>query len=65
MFVYDHDGQTTGRRGGLENGEYFARVVTEVVRLLSAHTDRGFAYRVDLRLRPGESRTAGQAWPAP
>ena len=28
------------------------RVVSEVVRLLSAHTDRGQAYRVDLRLRP-------------
>jgi [glutamine synthetase] adenylyltransferase / [glutamine synthetase]-adenylyl-L-tyrosine phosphorylase len=52
LFVYDHDGQTVGRRGGLDNSEYFARVVSDVVRLLSAHTDRGFAYRVDLRLRP-------------
>ena len=59
MFVYDHDGETTGRRGGVTNSEFFARVVTEVVRLLSTHTDRGFAYRVDLRLRPeGQSRAA-------
>ena len=56
MFVYDHDGETAGRRSGVTNGEFFARVVTEVVRLLSAHTDRGFAYRVDLRLRPEGNR---------
>src|SRR5262249_4890311 len=35
---------------------YFSRIVSEVVRLLSAHTDRGLAYRVDLRLRPEGSR---------
>ena len=52
LFVYDRDGQTTGRRNGITNSEFYARVVTEVVRLLSTHTDRGFAYRVDLRLRP-------------
>ncbi len=56
MFVYDHDGETTGRRSGVTNSEFFARVVTEVVRLLSTHTDRGFAYRVDLRLRPEGNR---------
>ena len=57
MFVYDEDGETTGKRtGGVPNGEFFAAVVTDVVRLLSAHTDRGFAYRVDLRLRPEGSR---------
>lgn len=56
MFVYDHEGETTGRRSGVANGEYFARVVQEVVRLLSSPTDRGFAYRVDLRLRPEGQR---------
>jgi glutamate-ammonia-ligase adenylyltransferase len=56
MFVYDHDGETSGRRIGVTNGEFYARIVTEVVRLLSAHTDRGFAYRVDLRLRPEGNR---------
>ncbi|HET6574948.1 MAG TPA: bifunctional [glutamate--ammonia ligase]-adenylyl-L-tyrosine phosphorylase/[glutamate--ammonia-ligase] adenylyltransferase, partial [Fimbriiglobus sp.] len=57
MFVYDHDGQTTGRRvDGVPNEEFFAKLVSEVVRLLSAHTDRGFAYRIDLRLRPGGAR---------
>src|SRR5581483_4192465 len=57
MFVYDRDGRTAGRRlDGIPNEEFFAKVVSEVVRLLSAHTDRGFAYRIDLRLRPGGSR---------
>ncbi len=53
MFVYDEDGQTTGKRAGtISNAEFFARVVQEVIRLLTKPTDRGFAYRVDLRLRP-------------
>jgi glutamate-ammonia-ligase adenylyltransferase len=55
MFVYDADGETN-RRAGVTNAEFFARVVGEVVRLLSSHTDRGFAYRVDLRLRPEGDR---------
>ncbi len=56
MFVYDADGETTGRRSGVSNAEFFSRVVSEVVRLLSAHTDHGQAYRVDLRLRPEGNR---------
>ncbi|HEV3259235.1 MAG TPA: bifunctional [glutamate--ammonia ligase]-adenylyl-L-tyrosine phosphorylase/[glutamate--ammonia-ligase] adenylyltransferase [Gemmataceae bacterium] len=53
MFLYDEDGATGGPRAThVGNDEFFARVTSEVVRLLSAHTDRGQAYRVDLRLRP-------------
>jgi glutamate-ammonia-ligase adenylyltransferase len=53
MFVYDDEGATRGWRGtSVGNDEFFGRVVTEVVRLLSAQTDRGQAYRIDLRLRP-------------
>jgi glutamate-ammonia-ligase adenylyltransferase len=55
MFVYDEEGATRGaarRVPSIGNDDFFGRVVTEVVRLLSAHTDRGQAYRVDLRLRP-------------
>ncbi len=52
-FVYDDEGHTRPARGaGIGNDEFFARVVGEVVRLLSAHTERGLAFRVDLRLRP-------------
>lgn len=52
MFVYDRDGETNKKSGAITNAEYYSRVVTELVRLLSSVTDRGFAYRVDLRLRP-------------
>ncbi len=53
MFVYSDEGVTRGKRiTSLGNDEFFARVVGEVVRLLSSHTDRGHAFRVDLRLRP-------------
>jgi glutamate-ammonia-ligase adenylyltransferase len=53
MLVYDDEGSTRGTRGGsISNDDYFARVTGEVVRLLSAHSDYGQAYRVDLRLRP-------------
>src|SRR5206468_4278167 len=51
------EGATRGKRTNpVGNDEFFARVVGEVVRLLSAHTDRGQAYRVDLRLRPEGQR---------
>jgi glutamate-ammonia-ligase adenylyltransferase len=56
MFVYDHEGQTRGKGGGAGVEEFYARVIGEVVRLLSAHADRGQAYRVDLRLRPEGKR---------
>jgi glutamate-ammonia-ligase adenylyltransferase len=51
MFVHDAEGETRGRRR-IEAGEFFGRVVSDVVRLLSTHTSDGHAYRVDLRLRP-------------
>ncbi|MFL5339033.1 MAG: bifunctional [glutamate--ammonia ligase]-adenylyl-L-tyrosine phosphorylase/[glutamate--ammonia-ligase] adenylyltransferase [Gemmataceae bacterium] len=56
MFVYDEDGGTRGKRGSVGNDEFYARVVGEVVRLVSAFTDRGQAYRIDLRLRPEGQR---------
>ncbi|MGL4419806.1 MAG: bifunctional [glutamate--ammonia ligase]-adenylyl-L-tyrosine phosphorylase/[glutamate--ammonia-ligase] adenylyltransferase, partial [Gemmataceae bacterium] len=57
MFLYDDEGETTGKRAGIiPNSEFFARVVTDTIRLLSAVTDRGFAYRTDLRLRPEGAR---------
>ncbi len=57
MFLYDEEGGTRGQRViNVDNSEFFSRVVSEVVRLLSTHTDRGVAYRVDLRLRPDGQR---------
>jgi len=59
MFVYDDDGATRGRRiNSISNEEFYGRVVSEVVRLLSSHTGVGMAYRIDLRLRPEGHRGA-------
>src|SRR5207247_10773586 len=53
LCLYDEEGATRGRRiNSISNQEFSGRIVSEVVRLLSAHTDQGQAYRVDLRLRP-------------
>jgi glutamate-ammonia-ligase adenylyltransferase len=57
MFLYDEEGATRGKRiSSIGNDEFFARVVSEVIRLLSSHTAEGQAYRVDLRLRPEGKR---------
>jgi glutamate-ammonia-ligase adenylyltransferase len=57
LFVMDEDG-LTARKGGepVPNAEFYTRAVTEVVRLLASTTAHGFAYRVDLRLRPGGAK---------
>jgi glutamate-ammonia-ligase adenylyltransferase len=53
MFVYGADGETAGGpEGRLENGEYFARVCRDLVAMIESVTDEGYAFRVDLRLRP-------------
>jgi glutamate-ammonia-ligase adenylyltransferase len=53
MFAYGVDGETAGgQRGRVANGEYFARVCREVVAFLEEATEEGYAFRVDLRLRP-------------
>jgi glutamate-ammonia-ligase adenylyltransferase len=53
MFIYDEEGSTKGKRvTSVSNDDFYARVTSEVVRLLTTHTDRGQAYRIDLRLRP-------------
>ena len=48
MVLYDRDGETSGRVA-ISLDEFFGKVTTEVVRLLTAYPP---AYRVDLRLRP-------------
>src|SRR5262245_3908028 len=56
MFIFDQEGMTRGSGPSISNDEFFTRVLGEVVRLLSAHTAHGFAYRIDLRLRPEGKR---------
>jgi glutamate-ammonia-ligase adenylyltransferase len=51
IFLYDDEGQTTGPKV-VSNAEFFARMGSEIVRLLAEHTAMGMAYRVDMRLRP-------------
>jgi len=53
IFVYGADGETAGGgRGRVANNEYFARVCRGVVAFLEEATEEGYAFRVDLRLRP-------------
>jgi glutamate-ammonia-ligase adenylyltransferase len=53
MFVYGADGRTEGGPGGaLDNGEYFARLARDIAAFLETVTEEGYAFRVDLRLRP-------------
>ena len=63
IFVYRDEGETTGIttvQGVTINKitalEYYSEVVEEYTRFLSANTGDGFAYRIDLRLRPQGQR---------
>lgn len=55
LFVYGHDGEMQGR-SQLSHADFFAKAIAEILRLVSSHTDRGIAYRIDLRLRPEGSQ---------
>ena len=59
IYVYDQDGETTGRtgaggdgRGQISNHEYFAHQVKALYALIGETTEHGFVFRVDLALRP-------------
>jgi len=55
VFLYPEAGETDGRRN-IPGEEYFTRLGQLLIRLLDAPTVDGFAFRVDMRLRPfGES----------
>jgi glutamate-ammonia-ligase adenylyltransferase len=56
IFVYDVEGKTDGGRPQ-SNGEFFAAVIRDAVKLLTENTPTGTAYRVDLRLRPNGSQS--------
>lgn len=51
LFTYTAEGDTDGERP-VENATFFTRLGRQVVQLLSEPSAEGFAYRVDLRLRP-------------
>lgn len=52
IFAYPEAGTTEGGRQQLDNQTYFTRLGQMVIRLLDAVTEDGFAFRVDMRLRP-------------
>jgi glutamate-ammonia-ligase adenylyltransferase len=55
VFVYPEEGDTDGARP-ISNHEYFTRAGRKLIALLAEPTADGFAFRVDMRLRPyGES----------
>jgi glutamate-ammonia-ligase adenylyltransferase len=55
VFLYPEEGETDGARR-ISSHEYFARAGRKLIALLSEVTEDGFAFRVDMRLRPyGES----------
>ncbi len=64
IFVYGTEiGETTGIATSqgvtvnrITNHEFYCKVGEELVRFLSLNTESGFAYRVDLRLRPEGQR---------
>ncbi len=51
MFVYTANGFTDGAEP-VSNKEFFKKVASRYIELLSTYTPEGFCYRVDLRLRP-------------
>ena len=51
VFLYGQSGETDGPKR-LGNEKYFTRLGQLLIRLLDTKTEEGFAYRVDMRLRP-------------
>lgn len=63
IFIYREEGETAGvsavhgvTMNRLSSSEYYIKLVEEYARFLSSNTEDGFAYRVDLRLRPQGQR---------
>jgi [glutamine synthetase] adenylyltransferase / [glutamine synthetase]-adenylyl-L-tyrosine phosphorylase len=56
MYLYSHDGETDGIEGRSEtqisNQEYFIKLSSAINEAVSRVTPAGWAFRVDLRLRP-------------
>ncbi|MCI0510933.1 glutamate-ammonia-ligase adenylyltransferase [Chromohalobacter marismortui] len=52
IFAYAEDDETQGGRRELSHQEYFTKLGQKLIAALDAVTDEGFAFRVDMRLRP-------------
>jgi glutamate-ammonia-ligase adenylyltransferase len=64
VFLYTDQGDTNGPRS-VSNEQYFRQLGQRIIGLLSKQTADGFAYRVDVRLRPfGDSGPLAVSLPA-
>ncbi|SHM31601.1 bifunctional [glutamate--ammonia ligase]-adenylyl-L-tyrosine phosphorylase/[glutamate--ammonia-ligase] adenylyltransferase [Vreelandella subglaciescola] len=52
IFAYAEDGDTQGGRKSLAHQEYFTKIGQKLIAALDNVTADGFAFRVDMRLRP-------------
>ena len=52
IFLYEHEGETSGGPKSLSNQEWFTRMGKRLIKLLAEHDANGFVFRVDMRLRP-------------
>ncbi|MDN3524506.1 bifunctional [glutamate--ammonia ligase]-adenylyl-L-tyrosine phosphorylase/[glutamate--ammonia-ligase] adenylyltransferase [Halomonas sabkhae] len=52
IFAFPEKGETEGGRKPLEHQEYFTKIGQKLIAALDAVTADGFAFRVDMRLRP-------------
>ena len=52
IFLYEHEGETTGGPKSLSHQEWFTRMGKRLIKLLAEHDANGFVFRVDMRLRP-------------
>ncbi len=57
LYVFSRDGETSGAEASgtasIGNKEFFARLASDVTRLIAGSGPEGHAFRVDLDLRPG------------
>ena len=51
IFLYPKGGNTTGNHS-ISNHEYFLKLSQKIIQALTLHTENGFVFRVDTRLRP-------------
>ncbi|MDM1707439.1 bifunctional [glutamate--ammonia ligase]-adenylyl-L-tyrosine phosphorylase/[glutamate--ammonia-ligase] adenylyltransferase [Thiopseudomonas alkaliphila] len=52
IFAYPEAGETQGAKRSLDNQEFFTRLGQKLIKALDVITAQGFAFRVDMRLRP-------------
>ncbi|MBW1616542.1 MAG: bifunctional [glutamate--ammonia ligase]-adenylyl-L-tyrosine phosphorylase/[glutamate--ammonia-ligase] adenylyltransferase [Deltaproteobacteria bacterium] len=52
VFAYPEDGETNGEKETITNKAFFTKLFTRLIDIIDKLTEDGFAFRVDMRLRP-------------